>query len=334
MNTKEKNYVIARKIGNCAFFREPYYHELFASDATIDFPYAPPGMPQFFDQIETKLCFSWLVRTVKSYKASLAEIYGSEDPSVFWIIGDIKAEVYWGKHDGLFQSRYFSRLHIHDEKIRYLKVWLDPLEFCRAAGKEIPTFHMNLNDSQIDEYLKNKRSAKTKPDDKEIDLSDEACEIRKSINIGRAYSGSEREWYRPRETYSENYRHVTWFLPDGMCKLVNARPGDRFDEKNIPDEFKERAGAWIKVSSPTVFREPDALLWQTDNINVLFSEAVNHGQCNWVGNNCPNGHYRQRYLNKYVYDDAGRVLEIEEVLNPINKYNSCNISVPSFPYYL
>ena len=35
----------------------------------------------------------------------------------------------------------------------------------------------------------------------------------------------------------------------------------------------------------------------------------------------------------YCRDGRGRIAYCEEVLNPINKFNSIDVSIPSFPYY-
>ena len=56
------------------------------------------------------------------------------------------------------------------------------------------------------------------------------------------------------------------------------------------------------------------------------------GRVDWLGNNAP-GHYRNRYFYVLRFDDLGRIACCEEVLNPINKFNSIGVSIPSFPYY-
>ena len=57
------------------------------------------------------------------------------------------------------------------------------------------------------------------------------------------------------------------------------------------------------------------------------------GEVDWVGNNAPGAHYRNRYFYVLRFDNAGRIACCEEVLNPINKFNSIGVSIPSFPYY-
>ena len=71
-------------------------------------------------------------------------------------------------------------------------------------------------------------------------------------------------------------------------------------------------------------------------IPIYFARCLLLGR-EWTGlpATCLPGAHCHSALAPYVlrFDDAGRIACCEEVLNPINKFNSIGVSIPSFPYY-
>jgi len=121
-------------------------------------------------------------------------------------------------------------------------------------------------------------------------------------------------------TFSPIHDSNVWFLPPEMCETY-------------PPEMMERVEAWTVMSCKKIDFDEAGRYWATDDPSVYFAEYMCWGDVDWIGNNAPGGHYRNRYFYVLRFDEAGRIACCEEVLNPINKFNSIGVSIPSFPYY-
>ena len=323
------------------FWRSEYFPRFFDPGFTFDFPSAPPGMPAHYSVWEAERCFEWLNRTVRHSEAVLEEFYGTPDPGQFWGIGTLRAEVLWNGTEGNFASKYFARIEMKEGKAVYLKAWLDTLAFYRAAKMQFPYIIKYLNDPKVDKFMANvperlKNAGRETP---EIpDMDPEAVSERLSYNLGQNMCGINRELYRMNETFNPDYVRDAWFIPDrqpwstaGDDEISVVSCGER--EKEAPREFKPRIMAWIKASSPWMYRDTRGVNYPTDDPKVYFSEMHSNGPSCWIGNHCDQGHYHQEYLMVLKFDDAGRELRREEVICPLFKYTSAKLSLPSFPYY-
>jgi hypothetical protein len=88
---------------------------------------------------------------------------------------------------------------------------------------------------------------------------------------------------------------------------------------------------WISRSTIRLIRYEDPIVYETDNPDIYFIELGTYGEMAWAGNDAQGG-YRNRYVF-YIEFENGWVKNHSECLNPINKFNSINISIPSFPYF-
>lgn len=341
MTEKERNAQAARLIAASPFWRREYFPQYFTESFTMDYPSAPPGMPTHFDVWESERCFEWLNRTVKCWESQVEEFYGTPDPSQFWAIGRCGGEVLWGNRDGTYRSKFFMRLELKNGRVNYIKLMMDPLEMLRAAGREVPIFRMDLFDSKVDEYLLSHPGAGKPPKDcpaedeyAGLDMSPEAIARRRTYNLETNLCGNQREKYRQLETVNPKFSGGAWFIPHEMDQVAHCRVEQRLDGFDFPEELAARGFAWTKASSPWMYRDTRSILFPTDDENVYFVEMHGHGPGRWRGNGCDNGHYHQPYLLILKFDRAGRMLVRDEVLNPINKYNCVNLTLPSFPYYL
>ncbi len=82
-----------------------------------------------------------------------------------------------------------------------------------------------------------------------------------------------------------------------------------------------------------MYRDPRGKIYETDDPHVYFADMNCHGPGAWRANGVKIGHYRQPYLLYLRFDDAGRVEEYDEVLNPVNGLNSVAAPIANFPYY-
>lgn len=344
---KKHNMEIARQVMSGAFWRSEYFPKYYADSFTMEFPGAPPGMPVYFNVWEAERCFEWLNRTVMSWSSELEEFYSTPDPDQFWAIGICRGEVLWGKKEGKFQSKFFVRIEFRDGRIRYMKGWLDPLAFLRAAGIEFPKIVKGVIDSRVDEFIKNtpKRFTDNHPDRGKdpddysgLDMSEAAIEERLRNNLKQNMCGIDREKYRKLETFHPNYKRGAWFIPDDLPWSAvpeedRSITNNNASENHAPDELKPRIFAWVKVSSPWMYRDTRGVNYPTDDKFVWFLEMYSNGPCCWLGNGCDRGHYHEPFLMVMKFDKAGRELIRDEVICPAYKYASTKISLPSFPYY-
>lgn len=319
MASKVLNREIVHKAVTEEFWRlEP--GEVFAPDFQIDFPNAAPGIPQHLDEFEVERYFFWLQETVKTWNVQLHQLYGTPDPDVFWAVSTVSACVHWGGQDGNFETRRFARYELKDGKIRLLVELSNPLRWLEAAGREIPVFRMDLEHPRVNAALAEKQQAKHLSGRKAQDMSDEAVQARTAGGIRAFMSGDYWRAVTEIASYAPELDAKVWFLPPEM-------------KESYPPEMAERVEIWSQLSCPYIEFDRMGRVWETDDPHVFFCEYRCFGITDWLGNNTPNSRYRNRYVYVLHFDDAGQICCCEEVLNPINKYNSVNISLPSFPYY-
>jgi len=344
---KEYNESVARRLLSVPFWRAEYFPEFFSENFTMDFPSAPPGMPTHFSVWESERCFEWLNRTVKHWEAELEEFYTTPDPNQFWAIGICRGRVFWNAQDGEFRSKFFVRVQFQDAKIVYMKGWMDTLAFLRAAHIPYDTIIKHFEDPKVDEFLAGppKRFQQDKKDEcthedpyRGVDMHPKAIQKRLRDNLQQNVCGVEREKYRKTETFHPDYKRGAWFIPDEQpwkevddLDLSVYRSTDL--EASVPKEVKPRIFAWVKGSSPWMYRDTRGVNYPTDDPYVYFAEMHSNGPSTWIGNGCEEGHYHQEYLMYMKFDEAGRELIRDEIICPMNKLISARIQVPSFPYY-
>lgn len=344
MSVKEHNREIARLIASVPFWRAEYFPKLFTESFTISFPTAPPGMPNYFDVWEAERCFEWLNRTVKTWNVTCEEFYSTPDENQFWAIGWCEGDVFWGDQDGHYESKYIMRVEMKDGKVDHIKGAIEPIRMLKAAGLDVPVFHKGIESPKVDEYLAAHPEARTKREAKvfvdpsksaaEVDMDPEIVEERRRNNLLESCCGVKREEARRLTTANPAFSGAAWFVPDDRPWADPPTPVMINNNREPPEEAQIRIHAWIKAGSPWMYRDTRSKLFPTDDPHVWFAEMHSHGPACWYGNNCDHGHYHQPYFLIFRFDDAGRMLHRAEILNPVYKYNSANVTLPSFPYYL
>lgn len=299
---------------------QPEYRDLFAEDFVLDLPSAPPGMPQHLDAFDAGQYRQWLCRTVDNYRSDVQEVYGTPDPEVFWAVRVVSCDVRWGREPGQFTSRIFSRIELKAGKLSYIKNNWNPLAFLYAIHAQVPLFRMDLQDPRIDAFLRAHPAPEATDGPEELDMSPEAVQRRIQANLDAFCYDDYFYALEHIATFAPNHDSKVWFLPPEM-------------QESYPQEMMARVEAWTSVSCPEIHFDKAGRYWATDDPHVYFCEYMCWGVVDWVGNNAPGGHYRNRYFYILRFDDAGRISCCEEVLNPVNKFNSIGVSIPSFPYY-
>lgn len=318
MDRKEANRGIVNTYLTGEYWK-PEHKALFADDFVLDLPSAPPGMPQHMDAFDARQYREWLCRTVSNYTSEVHEVYGTPDPDLFWAVRTVECDVKWGREPGHFSSRIFSRIELREGKLSYIKNNWNPLAFLNAIHADIPIFRMDMDDPRVDAFIREK-SGQPAPEPAPLDMSPDAIRQRIQRNLDAFRCGDYFYALANIATFAPDYDSKVWFLPPEM-------------KESYPPEMMERVEAWTAVSCPKIDFDEAGQYWATDDPHVYFCEYMCWGDVDWVGNNAPGAHYRNRYFYVLRFDDAGRIACCEEVLNPINKFNSIGVSIPSFPYY-
>jgi len=314
--TKNQNYDLVKRMITSQYWL-PENKYMFSGNMTLELPNAPPGMPQYFNPVEFLLYTDWMSRTIKSWKVNPGyEIYGTRDENLFWVVRECSGDVRWAGVDGKFESRMVSRITVENGKVKHMKELSDPLSFLRAIGAEVPIFRVEMDYEEI-KKVKDK-SAKDKEPAKPMDNSPEAAAKRLSDNLSVYRDALDYQAEGEVMTLADNCEWRVWFLPPEMKAAYYG------DEKIGIDIWTERSIISYKY-------QPGAVIYETDDPSVYFIECGGNGIAEWQGNNV-RGAYRNRYVMFDKFEN-GALIKHHEYLNPLNKFNSINKSIPSFPYY-
>ncbi len=346
MIDKEYNAKIARMIVSSPFWRPEYFPEYFTDEFTMVNNAPPPGMPNYFDFWEAERCLEWLNRTVRTWETEVEEFYTTPDPEKFWAVGNCGGDVRWGEHDGSYRSNFVCRIEMKDGKVNHIKFIVEPIRMLKAAGLHVEPLRKGLNDPRVDAWLESHPDIRKNPINKivadqnqgkqDLDMSEEAIQTRRKYNLEQLICGVEREKYRRLTTAGErNSAGGAWFIPDAVPWNENPDEPEMVSRgrHNLSLDEQVRAQAWMKASSPWQYRDTRGRIYPTDDKNVWFLEVYWHGPARWIGSGDDHGHYHENYMFIVKFDDAGRIIQQTEILNPIYKYNAVNVSLPSFPYY-
>lgn len=292
----------------------PEYDKLFTPDFNIDMPFAPPGMDQHLGIGQLLPHREWLNRTVKNWNVHDMKVYGPRDPfgDKYIIVRKCSGDVHWGGRDGHFESRMTTILSIHEGKISYMKEWFNPLAFLKAAGLGVPAFRQNLDRES------NPPKESIKLEDMHLEFTDEATSKRAEGNV-LSFLTLDSKAAAAKRVYSPDFHHAVWNAPPDMLE-------------EYPPEDMPAFDAWVWGSITGFWAgHPDMIPYATDDPHFYFLEAGGYGQTEWIGNYAKGG-YGNRYIKYIEIDDNGLLARWDENLNPISKFNSINISLPSFPY--
>ncbi len=316
---------VAYRVASHAFFRADLFTSCYDKDFTMDFPTAPPGMPDHYETWEAECCFSWLNRTVRKWDVELKEFYKAKDQDLFWAIGNCDADVHWGDHDGRFISMFVLTIKVNDDhKITHLCWRTDPCKMLVAAGRKMPDFNVEdvLNDGIVKSFKGYHSLFDPEYDPICYPTGNDEVDIKKRIEmiLAQHSCGIERNRYRNLPEKKELFAGFASFIPEQQMKA-----SEKYGE--------EKVFSWVKLSSPWMYRDPRNKVYGTDDPHVYFAEMNCLGPGCWYGIKGETGHYHQNYLVYIRIDDQGYLTSWIEILNSINIMNSSNVDCGSFPYY-
>lgn len=330
MNLQERKRIIAQTIASSAFFLPELFTHYYSLDFIMDCPNAPFGMPAHFNTWQAERCFCWLNRTVRNWKVELKEFYATPNTDYYWAICHYDANVHWGDHDGRFVSDAYLKIAVNEnEKVYYLSWRIDPMAMLTAAGKPLPDFDV---EKALERFDKENFSFYHSPiklnNDQYIpptgDSKEEIAE-RVKIVLDQHFCGINRDSYRQIPETSDIQKEAI-FLPIQQVEVSIRHQNEKV--KGINPVF-----AWVKQSSPWMYRDPRNKIYCTDDPQVFFIEMNNHGPGCFENLAGKTGHYQNEYLVYLRVDEKGYLKQWNEILCAASVYCCANIDVISFPYY-
>ena len=291
--------------------------DLYSPDFALEMPFAPPGVAQYPCAGQLWGHKQWLRKTVREWKTSLERIFAPADPAsgVYFAVYTAEAKVHWGGVDGEYKSRTIDRFTIRDGKVVNLRKWFNPLEWLRAAGRELPLFQVEIPWDDVPKYRAARLEREAQPFT--FDPSPEAAKARMAQNVTAFCASTSAENHKTFD-HPTNYDRTVYWLPPVMKEHVE---GDEVDQME----------AWTWASMHDWKLMEDAVAYPTEDPLCFFFETGGYGDVSWLGNHSHGG-YQNRYIKYMEMDENGFIIKYGEYVNPINKFNSINVSIPTFPW--
>lgn len=311
---KENDLALVERVLTAPWW-EPEHAGLLDPDMTLELPFAPPGMAQSLCRGQVWAHKEWLKRTVKGWRSDIRRVYGPRDEKtgVYFVLHDVRGQVHWADTDGVYENHVVTRVTVRDGRVVRMKEWSNPLRYYAAIHTELPTFYVKIPEKAVAQAVLHKKSvpAPVYPTDPE------SVAQRRRDNYNSMIT-SDHDVMLKMVTAPGNFQRIVYFVPPEM------------EEVYSPEEA-EIMESWTDASMDTWQLMDDAVGYETDDPNAFFFETGGYGMVHWEGNNAYGGYYN-RYLKFIRLDDQGLMTEYHEYLNPINKMNSVNKAIPTFPW--
>lgn len=293
------------------------YEDLLSADFSLELPFAPPGVAQYPCAGQLWAHKQWLGKTTREWNVSVERIYPPKDPEtgVYFAVTNVTAKVCWGGAESDYKNRVVARVTVRDGKVTNLREWSNPLEWLRAAGREVPLFRVAIPWDKVPKYREERLARESAPFT--FDASPEAVKARMAQNVSAFCAATSEENHKTFD-HPTNYDRTVYWLPHEMKEHVE---GDEIDQME----------AWTWGSMHTWKLMEDAIAYPTEDPKCFFFETGGYGDVSWLGNDSHGG-YQNRYIKYMEMDENGFIIKYGEYVNPINKFNSINKSIPSFPW--
>jgi ketosteroid isomerase-like protein len=299
---KEKNLAVVKEFAQTDYWLQGHAG-FYTDNFTLEFPFAPPGWLQTLNIGETRAHFEWLRRTVKNWEWKNLRVYSTNFHDKFWIKRDGAGDVFWAGKDGRFESRFVTLITVEDGKISRIKDHFDALAVYKAIGVTLPVFTYDAPDPA---FLPRRKPVPDISGDPEKLVEKTKATLARFVAV---------DFWDDEQINANEIVHELPFAPPDMPKRYEA---NEYDALNV----------WISTNCLEWHTYAGNTLYETDEPGTYFIESGGAGFMSWAG---VKGHYQQRELS-YLCIENGYAREFHEYFNPINKFNSINVSVPTFPY--
>ncbi|CAK7212780.1 hypothetical protein SCUCBS95973_001582 [Sporothrix curviconia] len=306
------------------FLRTPYWDSseaearLLSADCTLEFPYAPPGMPKEFPPVKRRVLFDWLRRTVKNWTLVEVEKFLTKDTSRFWVESRTTADVTWG---GPF-SRKFDCTHIQlivveNGKVSVARTWSDPLAYYLGAGMNLAVFNYSGKFDKVPAPRPEGIEPPKPADEKE------AAALRQKLfsnfNWPEDDGTEQQHGTSDPQIFTPDFRVNMPFIPVGMQRMFDAGFAESVNEwmeRTVVEWHEARA------SHVDEFLDPDVRIVETYG---------SIGKMQWDPNGAVSG-YTQDYVIKIKLQNF-QIAEFKEYLDPINKLITAGAPIQCFPFF-
>ena len=302
---KEKNLELVKKFKETLYWM-PEYRDFYSDDFTLDLPYAPPGWIQNMKHSETIAHLTWMSQTLSNWKWEEGKLYSTNFPDMFWIIREGEGDIDWIKYKGHYKSRFLTRIQVKDGKICNIKDHFDNYLLYKSLGIELPVFDYDGPDP-----------ANFKDWEKEPDLTHDPKLMAENNQRAVATFVNVEFWEESQyPIYTQTFAHELPFTPYNMPRRYVGKEYDALNEY-----LQLHTHDWV-VHEGTV-------LYETDEEGEYIIESAGHGFMTW--SHSGGGVYQNRHVSWLKMVD-GYATDYYEYFNPLNKFNSMGVSVPSIPY--
>jgi ketosteroid isomerase-like protein len=301
---KNNNYRIVERFINSNFWLTEY-ENIYSDDFVADMPFAPPGMYQHFENRFEYFTFNlWLSRSLKSWELTAQpRIFPTTDPNQFWAIRNGSGDVFWAGRKGRFNNEYLSFIVVKGGKIAYLKDYCDPLDFYKAIDIPIPIFDYD---------------------------PPETAPCARMPHHGKSLYDAETNRRRAITQFSNPIEPLEGSEPVYAYDVVETCP---YAPLTMPGDFSGEAfdiqTAWMLRDVVEWNANPRPKVFVTPDPDIFIVETYGYGLTNWSKTT---GRYTNREV-MLIELEAGKVKRFRVYFNPVNKFSSLNVSLPSFPYF-
>jgi len=300
-------YRVVETFASNEYWKEQF-DDLFAPDVHIEYPYAPPGMFQYFSPFEFGAHRYWLRNIVKTWTLTKpATIIPTSNPGLFWVVRFVSAEMVLAKRPGHFEAEILSRIEVRNGKITSLREYEDPLAYYRALDDVLPTFYYVPDLAEAPPTFRMSADAVSK-------FSAERNKARAVAMLSNPITGYDGD---PEPLYSHD---VVQVLPFAHYDQYRVNRGINFD-RNI--EWMLRiVKFWNTIEKSEVYESVDP--------KVFVVGSYGYGELTW---GFRPGHYIQREFMTCHVNQAGKIEHLRVYFNPMMKFTSTNVRIPTVPYF-
>lgn len=294
---------------------EPRFDHLLDPNMTLELPFAPPGMCQNLGRGQLWAHKKWMNRTVKDWSVHVRKIYGPRNPEtgIYFAMIDVKGKVHWADTDGTYENYAVLRVTVKGGKVVNIKEWSNPFQYYKAIHVTLPTFYVKIPEQVLAEAMERREAPAA------VDYpSDPESVAKRARDNYRAMVTADHDEMLKMTTAPGNFKRIVYYVPPEM-------------REEYSDQEAELMELWSNASMDTWQLMDDAIGYETDDPNAFFFETGGYGRWHWEGNNALGGYYN-RYLKFITLDDQGLMTQYHEYLNPVNKMNSINKPIPTFPW--
>lgn len=316
VRTDTADYALVKEFASVPYWR-PEYRKMFAEDFSIFLPYAPMGWLQYMDAYVASKHWHWITETVRTWEwldDGENKVYATDHEGVFYVLHNGRGHIYqWAKEEGDYQSLFVHRVHVKNGKIVFLQTMFDSAEMYKTIHNPLPTWYHDWERPDI--YPGRYPDWKPQPKLEHKTMED----LQKQVNASLSHFNENICYIATSvmEKISDDFTFEIPYAPDNMTRVFRAGP-----------EYYAQS-AWLRKVN--VEEEIGPIhFYKTQDPHIYISEFDCYCYTYWA---YIYGHYYNHEISYITLNDEGRIKRILETFNPMQKFNSTAVSIPSIPQF-